>query len=205
MTGPSKWAKRETDRNRPRKDAIWFLETLERLERQSRWLGEQMTASSQGIGRGQAADPSLTDPESGLPNRLHFDVVHRVVFAAGVRGFPLTVVIVEPEGLPGDEEGWGEVGSRLLDVTRTMDLLARFDERRFVILMLGCNVHGGRVAAERVLHALAPWLDEKGARISIGIAAFVPEMQSPEDLVRMSEAALAAAKEAPDSAIETRP
>ncbi|HZD03276.1 MAG TPA: diguanylate cyclase, partial [Longimicrobiales bacterium] len=80
--------------------------------------------------------PVLMDPVTNLPNRLHFDVVYRVVFAAGTRGFPITVLLLEAAALQDAEDELRELARRLSAVTRRMDLLARFDERRFVALLL---------------------------------------------------------------------
>ena len=70
-----------------------FLDTLERLDRQSRESGEGMARSSSRVEESlDTALASLTDPETDIANRLHFDVVYRVVFAAGTRGFPMALV-----------------------------------------------------------------------------------------------------------------
>ncbi len=84
------WAKRGSSGWGPSREAEAFLGTLERLERRSREAGEVMNVTSR---REEGPlDPALallTDPETGVANRVHFDVVYRVVFAAGTRGFPM--------------------------------------------------------------------------------------------------------------------
>ena len=39
-----------------------------------------------------AGHPALTDELTGLPNRLHFEAVYRVLFPAADRGVPLTLI-----------------------------------------------------------------------------------------------------------------
>lgn len=148
--------------------------------------------------------PVLMDPVTELPSRLHFDVVYRVVFAAGTRGFPITVLLMEAPDLGGDDE-LREFARRLSAVTRRMDLLARFDERRIVALLLGCNVHGGRVAAERMVLSLEPWLMEREAEMKVGVAPILPHMEEEGELISESMKALAEARKLPGSTIETRP
>lgn len=148
--------------------------------------------------------PVLMDPVSELPSRLHFDVVYRVVFAAGTRGFPITVLLMEAPTLDSDEE-IREFARRLSAVTRRMDLLARFDENRFVALLLGCNVHGGRVAAERMVLSLEPWLLDREGEMKVGVAALLPHMEEETELITEARRALTEAREAPGSSIETRP
>lgn len=156
------------------------------------------------ISSAERGHPVLMDPATGLPSRLHFDVVYRVVFAAGTRGFPIAVLLMEAPGLETREE-LREFARRLSAVTRRMDLLARFDEERFVSLLLGCNVHGGRVAAERMVLSLEPWLVGRGGEMKVGVAAIQPHMEEESELLAEARNALAAAREEPESAIETRP
>lgn len=148
--------------------------------------------------------PVLMDPVTDLPSRLHFDVVYRVVFAAGTRGFPITVLIMEAPSLDRDED-FREFAQRLSAVTRRMDLLARFDETRIVALLLGCNVHGGRVAAERMVLSLEPWLLEQEAEMKVGVAALLPHMEAEGELLEAARTALTEAHGVPGSTIETRP
>ena len=148
--------------------------------------------------------PVLMDPVTQLPSRLHFDVVYRVVFAAGTRGFPITVLLMEAPALDPEDE-LPEFAKRLSAVTRRMDLLARFDESRIVALLLGCNVHGGRVAAERMVLSLEPWLEGRTAEMKVGVAALLPHMEKESELIEAARVALKDARGAPGSAIETRP
>lgn len=157
------------------------------------------------VASAQPDHPVLTDAVTALPNRLHFDVVYRVVFAAGTRGFPITILLIEAPALEDSLEHMRELAGRLSSVTRRMDLLASLDGKRFVALLLGCNVHGGRVAAERLVLALEPWLDEVGAELKVGAAALQPHMEGGGELMEEAQIALVEALTQPGNAIETRP
>ena len=157
------------------------------------------------VASAQPDHPVLTDPVTDLPNRLHFDVVYRVVFAAGTRGFPITILLIEAPALEDSREHMRELAGRLSAVTRRMDLLARLDEGRFVALLLGCNVHGGRVAAERLTLALEPWLKAVAAELKVGVAALQPHMEGEGELMEEAQNALLEALSLPGNAIETRP
>lgn len=157
------------------------------------------------VAAAERSHPVLMDPVTELPSRLHFDVVYRVVFAAGTRGFPITVLLIEAPALEHSLDDLRELASRLSAVTRRMDLLARFDAGRFVALLLGCNVHGGRVAAERLVTAIEPWLETKDAEIKIGVAGLQPHMQEEHELIDEAQAALVEARAVAGSSVETRP
>jgi GGDEF domain-containing protein len=147
----------------------------------------------------------LVDTVTNLPNRLHFDVVYRVVFAAGTRGLPISVMLIEVPALEGSAENLQELAQRVSSVTRRMDLLAHLGDGRLVALLLGCNVHGGRVAAERLLLTLEPWLDENQVTMKIGVAALQPHMKGEEELMEEAGTALGVARSSPGSYVETRP
>ncbi len=143
--------------------------------------------------------PALTDALTGLPNRLHFDTVFEVVFAAGDRGIPVTLLLVEVE--EASEALLRDLGPALRGTSRQTDLLARVREDRFALVLLDCNLQGGRLVADRVDGVLAGFR-ERGLHYAIGGAAYTREMERPGDLVGAAEGALAAAKAAGGDRIE---
>jgi GGDEF domain-containing protein len=157
-----------------------------------------------GSERYEAGREVLTDAQTRLANRLHFDVVYRIVFAAGTRGFPISVLLMDiPLADASDDAAVAALGEKLLSFTRDMDLVARLDESRFVALLLGCNVHGGRIAADRILEFMAPWLQSVGTTMNVGVAAYTQEMEAPGHLMAAAEAALRHALETPGPSVET--
>ena len=144
------------------------------------------------LGREHAiGHPVLTDASTGLANRLHFELVYSYLFSAADRGVPLAVMLVST-GVT-DNDGLRFLGEKLQIATRASDLVAHLGEGRIVVLMMGTNIAGARVAADRVemsLQGLTP------GRTSIGIAAYVSEMKESSELLEAVDKALRVAEAA---------
>lgn len=140
--------------------------------------------------------PALTDDLTGLPNRLHFEAVYRVVFRAVNRGIPVSVAVLEVDGyVAGSEEGLAMVkraGERLRPTVRGADLLARVDAARFFLLLFDCNPQGARIAADRYQEHLS--ID--GITVSVGVASTArgESPRDPRELISAAEDALARAR-----------
>lgn len=143
--------------------------------------------------------PALTDPQTRLPNDLHWDTVYGVVFGAAHRGIPLTLILMEVDHyLRWKEERSPEevarvmmaLGAALDGATRDSDLVARTDENRFSFALLGCNLAGGQLATERLDACLEPLRRDAGMKFSIGVASHSLEMKRSEDLLSEAEKAL---------------
>ena len=152
---------------------------------------------------GSGGHPALTDSVTGLPNKLHFDTVFGVIFAAGDRGIPLTLVILEVDGFlawnarvdaPTSQAALKGLGDALATTVRQSDLAARTEEARFAFVLLDCNLAGGRLVADRVDGLLDPIRESTGLRFSMGVAAFDREMTRPYDLMGAAEEALRSAQ-----------
>lgn len=138
--------------------------------------------------------PALTDSVTGLANRLHFELVFRYMFLAGDRGVAFTVMLVSV----GDDTEPGpdllkRVTKSLQATTRLSDLVAHAGGTRFAVLLLATNLPGARIAADRIEVALREATSE---RVSIGLAAFDPEMRESGELLSAVESALARAEAA---------
>lgn len=146
------------------------------------------------------AHSALTDGLTGLPNRLHFDTVYRVVSRAVNRGIPVSVAAMEIDGY--DERKTREgadaadalakvVAEALRRTVRGADLLARVDEARFYLLLFDCNPQGARVAADRFQEQLIGVTD---ATLSVGVFSVNRgDQAAPEALVAGAEEALSQA------------
>lgn len=137
------------------------------------------------------AHPALTDPGTGLASLLHFDVVYRYLFAGADRGVPLTLLLLSAPAP--DAATLRTLGEAMLSVTRAADLVAHVGGGRFAVLLLGCNLSGGRLAADRFETALQAVTE---GPVSIGIASYRPEMKEQEELTGAAERALQAAESA---------
>jgi len=144
------------------------------------------------LGREHAiGHPALTDESSGLANRLHFELVYSYLFHGAGRGVPLTIMLISASAPTPD--AMRRLGERIQDMTRSSDLVAHLGNGRFAILLLGSNLSGGRVAADRIEMALA---DVATGSVAIGLATHRPEMKEPTDLLRVVDEALAQAEAA---------
>jgi GGDEF domain-containing protein len=153
--------------------------------------------------KGRVRHAALTDALTDLPNRLHFDVVYRLLWEAGGRGIPVTLVRFELPGCGASAlDGQRAVGERLGLITRQMDMVARLDADQFGLLLMDCNAFGGMVAAERFHADLEPILQDLQLPFHAGIAAWKEWMTKPDDLIAAAEEALAKAKSLGPARIE---
>lgn len=138
------------------------------------------------LGREHAiGHPALTDNPTGLANRLHFELVYSYLFKGADRGVPLTLLLLST-GASGPEE-MRALGERIQDTTRASDLVAHLGHGRFIVILLGTNLSGGRIAADRLEASLSGLADRA---VSMGLAAYHPEMKEPEDLLRAVDEAV---------------
>jgi len=138
--------------------------------------------------------PTLTDSQTGLANALHFELVYSYLFSAGYRGLTFTVMLVSlggPDAVP--EDRLRAVGHKIQRTTRDSDLVAHVGRGRFVVLLLGTNLQGGRIAADRIESSLA---DVAGGSLSFGLAAYDNTMQDSAALLEAADKALLAAEAA---------
>lgn len=142
-----------------------------------------------------AGHPALTDAGTGLANRLHFELVYHYMFQAGDRGMAFTIMLVGVGGersLDDAPDLLRHMGGTLQATTRLSDLVARIGGSRFAVLLLGTNLPGARIAADRIESALRGTTTEP---ISIGIATFDPRMRQPAELLDAVESALEKAQQ----------
>lgn len=137
-----------------------------------------------------ATHPALTDPETGLANRLHFELVYNYLFTAGARGMAFTVMLVATGS---SEDLYRAAGTGIRSTTRSSDLVSHVGDGRYVVLLLGTNLQGGRIAADRIETALESVVD---GPVSFGLAAWAADLEGSSALLDAAENALAAAEAA---------
>jgi diguanylate cyclase (GGDEF)-like protein len=147
--------------------------------------------------------PALTDEQTGLPNRRHFDTVFKTLFAMARRGMPLTTLLVEVEGLA-EVDGGREVAdsgrifrslAKSIEPTiRQTDLLARLDADCLVVGLVDCNLAGAAVVAQRIDGYLDLIREERGLEFSLGGAEFDKAFREPDDLLGAARGALEIAR-----------
>lgn len=138
--------------------------------------------------------PALTDAQTGLANRLHFELVYNYLFEAGNRGMPFSVMLVSTGSEDGaDAAHVRAVGQAIEETTRNSDLVSHVGSGRYVVLLLGTNLQGGRIAADRTEMALEGLA--KGA-VCFGLVAYSSDIKSSQDLLEAADNALLKAEAA---------
>jgi len=151
-----------------------------------------MLARDHAQGRALVADhPALTDAETGLANRLHFELVYGYLFEAGDRGMTFTVLLLST-GNPSRSD-LRTIGQAVRRTTRLADLVSHVGQGRYVVLLLGTNLQGARIAADRIEGALR---EVTPGPVCFGLAAYRPQMKQSSELLEAADVALAAAEEA---------
>src|SRR5262245_12091932 len=137
--------------------------------------------------------PALTDPQTGLANLLHFELVYSYLFAAGDRGLSFTVMLLSvggPDRIPKDR--LKSVGQKVRATTRDADLVAHVGSGRYVVLLLGTNLQGARIAADRLEMVLGELSEHRAA---FGLVAYSRLMKESTELLEAADRALLAAEE----------
>ncbi len=152
-----------------------------------------MLAKQHAQGRDYAiGHPALTDGQTGLANGIHFELVYSYLFAAGDRGRSFTVMLLSvggPDGIA--KKRLRIVGEKIQTATRDSDLVAHVGSGRCVVLLLGTNLQGARIAADRLEMAIGEVAPESTA---LGLAAYDRRMRDSSELLEAADQALLAAE-----------
>lgn len=156
--------------------------------------------------RDRAAPDHVAREQLGLlpgPEVLEFFAAK--LFAGARRNPPLSVVLFEISDLADHVEvngpgvvgpALGETALALSSVTRAMNVLGRYDDETFLVLLQGEDVAGAYSFAHRVLEEIeskpAPW--EGRIHLNAGIAAYDEEVTESGELLRRAGKALEAAR-----------
>lgn len=141
---------------------------------------------------------------TGLSNERYFRILYDFAFAAGDRGIPLTLVLLQVDGvdLPTTSDSGDDVGERIVrtgamlaETTREMDITAHLGQGRFLCLMMDCNLQGGMVFADRIRTLAESLRKEWGFTLSLGMATYEDGMDEPGELLETAERCLEKARE----------
>lgn len=152
---------------------------------------------------------AVSDPLSGLPNRLLFaQKLDQELARAARTGEGLAVMFLDLDRFKEVNDAFGhqagdelikQVARRLMTLLRASDVLARFGGDEFAVIQPGLKTaDGAESLARRILEALAePFEIEHSAvtiGVSIGIALAPEDADDRETLMRLADTALYQAK-----------
>ena len=154
---------------------------------------------------------TTADIITGVYNRRHFFTLgNREINRARRFNRSLSVLMVEVDHFQGICDNYDyEVGNQALRLTakrflkdlRIIDVLGRYTEEKFVILLADTDMNGAEKVASRLVrqNGEAKLSTERGSltpTISLGISSATGEMPTLESLVERADNALCAAKQA---------
>jgi len=154
---------------------------------------------------------TTADLITGVHNRRHFFTLgNRELNRARRFNRSLSVLMAEVDHFQGICDNYDyEVGNQALRLTakrllkdlRVIDVLGRYAEEKFIILLADTDMHGAEKVAARLVRQIGDTrLDtERGSispTLSLGISSATGEMPTLESLVERADNALCAAKQA---------
>ena len=199
----------------PRGDVRWFEGNYTPVRDDAQRLveieGILLDISERKSAEASIAQLARADPLTGLANRMIFNEHLRQAFASAQRGARAFAVLYldldrfkEINDTLGHHAGdrlLQEVGRRLRDVTREIDLVARLGGDEFAIVQAGIedSAAAGTLAEKLIEIITAPYvIDGNDLRVgvSIGISLYEGHASSPDSLLMQADQALYRAKHA---------
>ncbi|GIJ52645.1 GGDEF domain-containing protein [Virgisporangium aurantiacum] len=153
---------------------------------------------------------AITDPLTGLYTRRFFGPTLAVeVTRSGRSGVPLGLLLLDVDHFKRINDGFGHpagdavlrvVAARLTGRCRSGDIVARYGGEEFAVLVPGAGPDRIAEIAEGLRRAMTEPMpigdgQEVAVTVSIGTATVPADAGSPEDVVRLADMALYAAKE----------
>jgi diguanylate cyclase (GGDEF)-like protein/PAS domain S-box-containing protein len=177
------------------------VELSERLRKSEELVSELATANV------RLRELASTDDLTGLKNYSHFCEALDAAFSLAVRrGDPLSVLMVDVDRFKQFIESFGrqsgdDVLSTLATILRTAvrscDLVARYVDEEFVILLPDTGMSGSREVAERLRVTVERYdWPLRPVTVSIGVATKIGGTLEPAELVKQADHALYRAKRA---------
>ncbi|HXJ83854.1 MAG TPA: diguanylate cyclase [Candidatus Methylomirabilis sp.] len=203
----------ERQENPMRESVSRMLMTIERQAGEIHGLTQQLESVKQELESSKAV--SSTDGEMGFWDRQFFAMRLEEEMARCHRfGHPLSLAIFGLDECltcdgqlacsdAGADETLRHVAEILVKSSRTIDVICRYDEREFAVLLVETPLDGARAYAERVVDALSESSLSRGGHgtVSVGACSGPDAAISSSDLVRGAEEALHAARRAGQSRV----
>ena len=156
---------------------------------------------------GEFETASITDALTGLPNRRYLEKrLEEEVLRSQRHGFPLSFMMIDVDffkryndlnGHQAGDEALRIVANSLRAALRGADIAARYGGEEFSILLPQTTQSEAKPIAERIRRRIeATVFPHDKVTISIGIASFSPQLDTPELIIKAADQALYAAKNA---------
>jgi diguanylate cyclase (GGDEF)-like protein len=157
----------------------------------------------------QIAHLAYHDSLTGLPNRmLFYDRLNNAMLRSNRDNNPLAVMYLDLDGFKKVNDSYGhsmgdmllrEAAKRITSCVRETDTVSRMGGDEFTVILVGLNsTYANERAAKDIVEALArPFvLNGKTCIVtaSLGVAIYPIHAESPEQLVRIADAAMYVAK-----------
>ena len=158
-----------------------------------------------------------TDSLTGLNNRRRFfELAQHEIKRRERHPTPLAVIMLDVDHFKLVNDTYGHaigdlalqtVARRCKQAVRNIDILGRYGGEEFVSILLGTDLYGAKIVAERLRQRVeAPPIETENGpltvTISIGIAELTPDCQDLDLLLRRADQALYMAKQAGRNRVE---
>lgn len=148
---------------------------------------------------------SITDPLTGLLNRRYLEErLSEEINRSRRSGSPMTFVMIDVDEFKSYNDSFlHTAGDKVLqqlaqcmkDCLRGADVAARYGGEEFSILLPQTALNEARVIAERIREKVeSTAFPNRRVTISMGVAAFAPNIKTPEELISAADKALYEAK-----------
>lgn len=164
---------------------------------------------------------ALTDVLTGLPNRRHaLQSLERLWHEAQTADLPLACLMIDADGFKAINDNYGhdagdlvlcELARHLKYTVRTDDMVCRLGGDEFLILCPKTATQGALQIAtlvHRKIRELCVRVEEGGkwqGSISVGVAARTADMTNPQDLIKLADKGVYAAKAAGRNCVKMVP
>jgi len=152
----------------------------------------------------EEAKPSLIDPLTGLANRRYLEMfLHQEISRSERSGQPISVILIDIDNFRQLNDANGSesadrclvaIGAGIKRMLREYDVVARYKDDEFVIVLPECDIDAASEAAHRLHSALSCQVLPLRAGFSAGVASYPAYGTSVDDLLSSAHHALNRAK-----------
>jgi diguanylate cyclase (GGDEF)-like protein len=152
----------------------------------------------------EAAKPSFTDPLTGLANQRYLEMFLQQEISRSERfGQPISIILIDIDDFEQLNQIDGQeaadrclvaIGAGIRRMLREYDVIARYKDDEFVVVLPECDITAAHDAAARLHAALSGQVLPLRARFSAGVATYPAYGKTIDDLLSSAHHALNRAK-----------